>query len=144
MPGPIPLRSDERTGHAHGAGGQSAGITSGTLQPVKWPQVKKEWTDTAKELYRGKKASGDAEYMQQSDIARLRFLCDNVTFYERQGIRSAMMLANLQSEMSNLMFSEGDRRRARIELSKVDTSKEDAQVVALRGYKDMLGGPATK
>jgi hypothetical protein len=50
-----------------------------------------------------------------------------------------MMLQSITSELSNLLFSEGDRRRVRIELSRTDTSNQDAQIVAIDSYKESLG-----
>ncbi|WP_051298081.1 hypothetical protein [Brevibacterium album] len=135
----MPSRSEERVGHARQAGGQDAGISTGTLRPVRWPAADRAWSKRAKELYKAAKESGQSDYYQQTDIARLRFLLDQITYYEGQPQRSAMMLQSITSELSNLLFSEGDRRRVRIELSKTDNSMQDAQIVAIDSYKKDLG-----
>lgn len=137
--GPVPRRSEERVGHAHQAGGQAAGITPGELREIKWPPADRNWSKRAKEMYKAARDSGQSDFFQQTDIARLRFLLDQVTYYEGQPQRSAMMLQTITTEMSNLLFAEGDRRRVRIELSRVDNSNEDAQVVAINSYRDELG-----
>ena len=90
-------------------------------------------------MYKAARASGQADYFQQTDVARLRFLLDQVTYYEGQSTRSAMMLQVITSEMTSLLFSEGDRRRVRIELSRTDNSDEDARVIAINSYRDELG-----
>lgn len=106
---------------------------------MKWPPADRDWSKRAKEMYKAARTSGQADYFQQTDVARLRFLLDQVTYYEGQPNRSAMMLQVITSEMTSLLFSEGDRRRVRIELSRTDNSDEDARVIAINSYRDELG-----
>lgn len=139
--GPVPKRSEERVGHPMQAGGHAADITPGELREVKWPPADSSWSKRAKEMYASVRdnRSGQADFFQQSDVARLRFMLDQMTYYESQPQRSAMMLQVLTSEMSNLLFSEGDRRRVRIELSRVDNSVKNAEIVAIDSYREDLG-----
>lgn len=144
MRGPVPKHSSERVGHARGKA-EDVAITRGEARDVKWPAASKEWSARAKELYKSARASGQADFYQQSDVAQLRFLLDQVTYYEAQPQRSAMMLQVIMATLNSLLFTEGERRRVRVELDKVDTSAVDAQVVAIKSYKDKLaGGPAKK
>ena len=56
-----------------------------------------------------------------------------------------MMYAALTAEMSNLMVSESDRRKANIELQHpADNSEKDAQVAHIADYRDGLSGPASQ
>ena len=143
MPGPVPKRSEERLGHANGKLSENP-ISRGELRPVKWPSADRSWSKRAKQLWNSVKVSGQSDYFQQSDIARIAFLMDQVTYYENAKSKSAMMFQTICSEMTTLLFSEGDRRRVRIELAKPDSSVEDAQLVAIKGYKDALGKPKGK
>src|SRR5699024_7854869 len=91
------------------------------------------------------KDSGTSYWYQQSDVARLRFLCDEVERYRQAGKQSAMMYTALISEMSNLMFSEADRRKANIELQHpATTEEEDAQVAHIDRYRNGLSGAARR
>lgn len=115
------------------------------MQSVKWPRAKKTWSYAVKELYNSVKDSGQTYWYQQSDVARLRFLCDEIEAYKSSGRQSAMMYTALISEMSNLMFSEADRRKANIELQHpASTEEEDAQVAYIADYQDGLSGPASQ
>lgn len=143
MPGPVPKRSEERLGHPNGKASENP-ISRGELRKVKWPNADRNWSKRAKELWAGIRNSGQADFFQQSDVARIAFLMDQVTYYEGMKQKSSMMLQVICSEMTTLLFSEGDRRRVRIELVKSDTSVKDAQLLSIDGYKDALGVKAKK
>ncbi|MGV2822542.1 hypothetical protein ABZX73_16880 [Brevibacterium casei] len=131
-------RSDERTGHRTKA--EIEVVSHGEMQPVKWPRAKKTWSYSVKEFYNSVKNSGQVYWYQQSDIARLRFLCDEIERYKSSGKQSAMMYTALISEMSNLMVSEMDRRKANIELQHPETNEEEtAQVAHIDAYRKELG-----
>lgn len=136
--GPVPLRSEERVGHPTGKK-EDVAVTAGALLPVKWPAASRDWSPRAKRLWRAARDSGQSAFYQQSDVERLAFLLDQVTYFEGQPQRSAMMLQVITSELSNLLFSEADRRRVRIELSRPDSSVDDAQVTAIANYRSALG-----
>ena len=136
-------RSEERLGHRTKA--ELEVVSKGEMQPVRWPRVKKTWSQQTKDLYNSVKDSGTSYWYQQSDVARLRFLCDEVERYRQAGKQSAMMYTALISEMSNLMFSEADRRKANIELQHPATNEEeDAQVAHIDRYRNGLSGPARR
>lgn len=115
------------------------------MQPVRWPRASKSWSYAVKEMYNSVKESGTSYWYQQSDVARLRFLCDEIERYKTSGKQSAMMYTALIAEMSNLMFSESDRRKANIELQHPETNEEEeAQVTFIDNYRDGLSGPASQ
>lgn len=115
------------------------------MLPVRWPRASKDWSYAVKEFYNGVKNSGQVYWFQQSDIVRLRFLCDEMDRYKKAGKQSAMMYTALISEMSNLMISEADRRKANIELQHApDNSEQTAQVAHMADYRDSLSGPASQ
>lgn len=131
-------RSEERTGHRTKA--ELEQVSKGQMQPVKWPRARKDWSYSVKEMYNSVKDSGTSYWYQQSDVTRLRFLCDEIERYKQAGKQSAMMYTALISEMSNLMFSEADRRKANIELQHpASTAEEDAQVAHIADYQRELG-----
>lgn len=131
-------RTEEKTGHRTKA--ELEVVSRGEMQPVKWPRSKKTWSYATRELYNSVKDSGTSYWYQQSDIARLRFLCDEIERYKNSGKQSAMMYTALISEMSNLMFSESDRRKANIELQHPESNaEEDAQISHIEDYRKELG-----
>lgn len=134
-------RSEERTGHRTKA--ELDVVSNGEMQPVRWPRASKDWCYAVKEFYNGVKNSGQVYWFQQSDIVRLRFLCDEMDRYKKAGKQSAMMYTAITSEMSNLMISEADRRKANIELQHpASNAEEDAQVAHIDSYRNGLSGPA--
>lgn len=115
-------------------------VSQGQMQPTRWPRARKDWSYSVKEMYNSVKDSGTSYWYQQSDVTRLRFLCDEIERYKQAGKQSAMMYTALISEMSNLMFSEADRRKANIELQHpADNAEEDAQVAHIDNYRKDLG-----
>jgi len=115
-------------------------VSKGQMQPVKWPRASKNWSYSVKEMYNSVRDSGTSYWYQQSDVTRLRFLCDEIERYKQAGKQSAMMYTALISEMSNLMFSEADRRKANIELQHPESSaEEEAQVAHIQDYRKDLG-----
>ncbi|GAA1645924.1 hypothetical protein GCM10009700_35400 [Brevibacterium sanguinis] len=136
-------RSEEKTGHRTKA--ELAVVSHGEMQPVKWPRARKTWSYAVKEFYNSVKDSGQTYWYQQSDVSRLRLFCDELERYKSSGRQSAMMYAALTSEMSNLMVSESDRRKANIELQHPESNEEeDAQVAHIENYRHGLMGPASK
>lgn len=136
-------RSEERTGHRTKA--ELEVVSDGQMMPVKWPRASKTWSYAVKEMYNSVKESGTSHWYQQSDVTRLRFLCDEIERYKNSGKQSAMMYTALIAEMSNLMFSESDRRKANIELQHpASTEEEDAQIANIADYRGDLSGPASQ
>ena len=136
-------RSEERTGHRTKA--ELENVSKGEMRAITWPRARKTWSDETKEIYDSVRKSGTTYWFQQSDVARLRFLCDEIDRYKKAGKQSAMMYTAIISEMSNLMLSESDRRKANIELQHPEsTEEEDAQVAHIADYRDGLSGPASQ
>lgn len=139
MPAPR-KRTEEKTGHAKTSKDNLPTTSRGEMTPTRWPRASKNWSYSVKEMYNSVRDSGTSYWYQQSDVTRLRFLCDEIERYKNSGKQSAMMYTALISEMSNLMFSEADRRKANIELQHpADNAEEDAQVAHIDNYRKELG-----
>ena len=134
MPGPPPKRSEERTRRGEPASGPAR---HGELRPVKIPNADPKWHKRAKAWYASLKTSGMADFYQDSDWTTAQIIADYITlWYERP---RAMDMANITGMMGKLGSTEGDRRATlRIELSEPAVEEQDAQVVAIAAYKDML------
>jgi hypothetical protein len=105
---------------------------------VRWPAADPEWHKIAKDLYNSTKRSGQADFYQQSDVAMLWSLCEDLSVYKNSTKRSGQMLQTIYSTFSNLLITEGDRRRVRIELHEPDTGAVPASVTAIASYKEAL------
>ncbi len=137
MPGPTPKRSEERRRRNAPDGVQ---VTKGEMMPVTWDLAPHEdWHPIAVWLYESVRTSGQSRYYQDSDWAMLYSICDDLSYYKNSGKRSGQMLQSIYSAMQNLMITEGDRRRVRIELTEPERQAELASVTAINDAKATLG-----
>ena len=79
-----------------------------------------------RDLYNSMKKSGQSQYMEPSDweYARITMYALNDLLTSPSGI-GAMKLQAVNQMMSSLLLTEGDRRRARMEVERVKEVKED-------------------
>ena len=103
-------------------------------------------------LWEAAGSSGMADYYQNSDWALLYSLLDDLNDQKRSAEReykdergqisygrvNGQVLAVIYSTMTTLGFTEGDRRRMRVELTAPDTEDKNADVTAINEYKRML------
>lgn len=72
---------------------------------------------------------GVMRYYQPTDLAVLYSVCDDMSYYkqdmEQRGRVPAAALASLNTLLTSLMLTEGDRRRANIELTNSGPSKDN-------------------
>lgn len=139
MPGPMPKRSEERTRRNKPENEGGIALSKGIAYPVKVPPADSSWHPRAKAWYRSLKASGMADYYQNSDYETARILCDALTEYYKRP--TAMMLATILQGMTALGTTEGERRRMRIELEAPKEPTTPASVTALNSYRKQLGVP---
>lgn len=139
MPGPVPNRTGDLSRERDANRGDKIPVSKGVLLPTTIPRVSdKEWHPIAKRLWDAAKTSGQSAYYQNTDWVMLYSLCDDLSVYKKSGNRSSVMLAAIMSGLSNLLLTEADRRRARIELEAPEDPQQDAELIAIDGYKDML------
>ncbi|WP_312715491.1 phage terminase small subunit [Corynebacterium flavescens] len=115
MPGPIPKRDTDRVRRNK----PDTPTKIGVALPAKRPPEERSWNTTAKRLYRSLKDSGQTTFWQQSDWEYARLTMDQLSkMLDSAGDKPlrAGQLAEINQMMSRLMFTEPDRRRARIEL----------------------------
>lgn len=132
--GPLPKRSDEA--HTRGAGMGAPGKDGfiHTVSPagnnVTIPEPDPDWHHIARYLWDGMLESGAARFYESSDWAVLFSLCDDITYYKRCERRSGQMLSSINSMMTSLLCTEGDRRRVGIELQKDKEEKVESEGIA--------------
>lgn len=138
--GPIPNRSEDlaRPRERNGEARQQGEITKGELYATTVPRADPEWHPIARRLWDGCKTSGQSQYYQNSDWALLYSICDDLSEYKSSGKRSSMMATVIYSSLSTLLVSEGDRRRARLELQAPQVEQPDAALYAIDTYRSEL------
>ncbi len=150
--GPVGKRENELARPRSRRGSDEQEVTSGTMRPVIWPEPDPEWHPIALMLWEGALNSGQADFYQQSDVAYLYNVCEELSTYkltsswidketgETRTKRSGQMFQSIMSAMQALLLTEGDRRRVRIELQKPVEAKPDLKVVGMEQYRNITDG----
>lgn len=136
--GPVPKRSDEghRTTRARkrGVSKVAAPVGGGEFEV---PEPDEEWHRIAKDLWAAALVSPQRKYYTATDWMVLYSLCDDLSYYKSMGKRSGQMLASLNSMMTSLLLTEGDRRRVQIELEvRTEEELESAGVASMRAWAE--------
>lgn len=106
------------------------------------PEPDPSWHEIATDWYLSLRESGQAAFYQPSDWAMARYAAELMS----RGLSSdrppnGQYVAALNSVMASLLTTEGDRRRARIELErKQPARKAPASVTAIADYQSRIGG----
>lgn len=161
--GPVPKRASQRRrrNKTDDSGTPVPDITpapSGTAEPVPAPPADESWHPIALRWYQSLAESGQSIWYEPSDWATAfliaesisRDLSDQVVGITDEGdvvkdkipLKGASLAAYLKA-MGNLLVTEGDRRRARAELTRATEvdSDEEAAVVAIDEWSARYAPP---
>ena len=112
-------------------------------------------------IFNSVKESGQADYYQDSDWAVLYSICEDISYYKSDHVstyvdkktgevreyekpRSGQMLQAIMSNLTDLLLTEGQRRRVRLELQEPPKKPESLALVAENViYPDAFGGKAS-
>lgn len=139
MHGPIPDREENLARPRARKGSDEQEAKHGLMRPTRIPRADGDWHPIAKQLFDSLKKSGQSDYYQQSDWAYAYSLCDDFSHFKKNSKRSAQMAQTLYSALGNLLVTEGDRRRVRIELQEPEPDATPASVLAIADYRQGLG-----
>ena len=141
--GPIPKRSEERRRRNKDDGPELIQAPAGQPEDLPdLPDPNELWHPIATDWYLSLRESGQAAFYEPSDWAVARYVAELMS----RGLSedrppNGQYVAALNSAMSSLLTTEGDRRRARMELER---KKPDgptlASVSPLDSYRDIAGG----
>ncbi|WP_256986707.1 hypothetical protein [Streptomyces sp. SS07] len=141
--GPIPKRSEERRRRNKDDGPELIQAPSGQPEGLPdLPDPNELWHPIATDWYLSLRESGQAAFYEPSDWAVARYVAELMS----RGLSedrppNGQYVAALNSAMSSLLTTEGDRRRARLELErKKPTGPKLASVSPLDSYRDIAGG----
>ena len=94
-------------------------VTKITVHSVTIPEPCETWGQVARMLWDSAQEGGVSDYYASTDWATLWLLCDSVQHWSDQGgRRSPELLRVIFAGLGSLMFTEGDRRKLRVELDR--------------------------
>lgn len=136
MPGPPPKRSSER--RRRNASDQPMTTISAKGEQLTIPAEDVSWHPIVKGWWRSLKTSPQSDYFVNSDWAAARLTAEVGTRMLRADKLSAELLKQVWSMMGDLLTTEGQRRRLRIEIER-ELPGADASVTSMDAYRDVLG-----
>lgn len=154
--GPVPKRATDRRRTNKPASGEQITQAPAGAKKVRVPRADSSWHRVARSWYQSLAKSGQSAFYEPSDWATAYLLAESLSrelneqvvgFSAEQGIawasvplKGASLSAYLKA-MSSLLVTEGDRRRARLELQRAVAVDEDekASVASIADYQSQLG-----
>jgi len=138
VPGPVPKRSDQRRRRNKPAGGGVTKAASTAAQDA--PEPDPGWHPIALDWFVSLGQSGQAQFYEPSDWATARVWAELLSRQLESGRPSAQMIQSWSSGATELLTTEGARRRARMELDKGATEEPDeAKVTRMAAYRKAAG-----
>ena len=140
--GPIPKRSEERRRRNKDDGPELIQAPAGAPDDLpELPEPNPLWHPIATDWYLSLRESGQAAFYEPSDWAVARYVAELMS----RGLSedrppNGQYVAALNSAMASLLTTEGDRRRARMELERKKPGPKLAPVRPLDAYRDIAGG----
>lgn len=122
--------------------GKQPEVTLGESVPCKQPRASSEWDAGVKRLWKSMGQSGQAGFYQASDWEFARVALDELNRLRSDSRPSAEALKGVFTALGQLMLTETDRRKARIELTQPADESRSAAVLAIAEYKEALGVPS--
>ena len=156
--GPIPKTENELARPRERRGSDEQSTIHGERRPVTWDlPADPDWHPIATQLYESVKTSGQSDFWQDSDWAIFYSLCEDISYYktpskatainrktgeahEYDKPRSGQMLQAIMSNLQDLLLTEGQRRRVRMELQEKPEERPDLKVVAMDRHRDLADG----
>jgi hypothetical protein len=134
MPGPVPKRSDQRRRRNKPEGAQLARAKGAAVVAV--PAADPAWHPVAVDWFESLKESGQSAFYEPSDWATARYVATAMSTNLKGERFSSMLFSSVMSAMTDLLTTEGARRRARVELERAEPEAEPASVAIMARYRD--------
>lgn len=135
--GPVPKRSEERRRRNAGKDADRVSV-EGTVEV---PEADATWHPIARDWYLSLGASGQGQFMEPSDWQAARYVAEGMTRNLESGKFNANAFAAVWSAMSDLLTTEGARRRVRLEIERNTGGEQEAPagVTAIGDYRKRVG-----
>lgn len=142
--GPVPKRSEERRRRNKPEGPELAKVSADDGGAAfEAPEPLNHWHPLAREWYESLSESGQHVFYQPSDWQTARYLAEAMSRNLDNERFSAQLFASVMAGMTELLTTEGARRRARVELERRkagDAEPAPAGVTAIADYRASIGG----
>jgi hypothetical protein len=135
----VPNRESDLARPRSRKGGEQAPVTKGEMRKVTVPNADPDWHPIAVMFWKSLKTSGQCDFYQNSDWAYAYSIAEDLSLYKKSGRRSSQMAQVIYAAMSNLLVTEADRRRIRIELHEPESGEDLASVTAIQSARADLG-----
>jgi hypothetical protein len=132
MPGPPPKRSSQRRRR------NKVEVDSAPGGGERGPELPGQHSAVGKRFWEALRRSGQSQFFEPSDWVAAELTVLAIDSFVKKP--SAMMLASINSMMSNLLVTEADRRRLRLELERGSAVPEDQAVALLDEYRTRSSG----
>lgn len=133
MPGPVPERSDQR--RRRNKPETPTKSAPAAAAKVVQPAPAESWHPMARDWYVSLSESGQAFFYEASDWQQARVWAEVLSRQLSADRISAQMIAAWSAGATELLTTEGARRRARVELERASVDEdEEASVTAIAGY----------
>lgn len=134
--GPVPKRSSQQLGHKTKA--EKAEVEHvEVFGEVKIPPADRKWHQLAKDWYNSLAESGQKKFFEPSDWAAAQVLASEMSRM-LNGHMSATMFAAVWQAMGDLLTTEGERRRVKVEIDR-KPAKPDTRPLASVSFIDRHG-----
>lgn len=135
--GPLPKRSDQRRRRNLPAPGQEV-VKVPAVGAVKVPRASRDWHPIARDWFRSLGESAQSQFYEPSDWAQARLIAEAMSRMLHEPELKASSLQAVMAGMTELLTSEGARRRARIEVERT-AAEPAAKKAASDDYRRRLG-----
>jgi hypothetical protein len=132
--GPVPKRADQRRRRNKPDTALRSVKVSGAVDV---PDPDEDWHPIAHAWYVSLAESGQSRFYEPSDWAQARLWAEILSRQLLSGRISAQMMATWSSAATELLTTEGARRRARMEIERDILSAVDEPVTVLDDYRDL-------
>lgn len=136
--GPVPKPSSQRRRRNKPKGATPVKAPARTRPVV--PSPDPEWHSIALDWFNSLKDSGQAQFYEASDWASARYVAEAMSRNLNQGQKfSSMLFSAVMAGMTELLTTEGARRRARVELERAAEPEKPASVSIMEDYRRDAG-----
>lgn len=139
--GPIPNRSEDLSRERDANRSNKDPLRKGELKPVEFYAPDPEWHSSCQRMWNSIPESGMAPFFQVSDLAMLWSLLEDLSNAKkntRNGVPPAILLTAIYNQLNNFGFTEGDRRRMRIELEAPVEDTASVEEASVAFYQEAL------
>src|SRR5690625_3933805 len=136
MSGPVPKRSSERR-RRNMSGDAECGDSGGAVEQARAPE---EWARIARAWAAALAESGQAQFYEPSDWRTAQYVAEAMSRNLESGRFSGQLFAAVMSAMTDLLTTEGSRRRARLEIERGEVVEEQPVTAISENRKRLAGG----